>query len=168
MPPRVSSSTPRIIVAPDSDRPVRGDEPTAHAALFEGETPRAVARSAVPKLPTRPGSRYVTVDPRRFLGEKSELWTFSLDVHKNLASLVARIWKSLRRAGAKVPPMTYGAEWVLFEPRTARFVADDAGEAVERMSLETAGIRPGTILWVMAPEGRAREKTRSDIDEKRE
>ena len=92
------------------------------------------------------------MDPRRFLGEKSELWTFSLDVHRNLSSLIARIWKALRRAGSKVPAMTYGSQWVLFEPRTGRFIVDEPNDGGERPSLEAAGIRPGTVLWVMNPE----------------
>ena len=151
-----SGSTPRFIRPPPSSRPIRGDEPTAFAGsvteLMPSEGPRSAARSAVPKLESRVGSRHVTVDPRRFLGEQSELWTFSLDVHPHLASLIARIWKALRRGGAKVPPMTYGKEWVLFEPRTKRFVEDDISESGQRSSLERAGIRPGAVLWVMAPE----------------
>ncbi len=142
----VPASSPRIVVSPASERPIRWDEATAYA-----EGPRSVARSEVPKLPTRAGGRHVTVDPRRYLGEKTELWTFSLDVHKHLASLIARIWKALRRAGAKVPPMTYGTEWVLFEPRTGRFVTDNVGDGAPRVTLEAAGIRPGTVLWVMKP-----------------
>jgi eukaryotic-like serine/threonine-protein kinase len=170
LPPGASSSTPRFIVAPASERPIRGDEVTAYAGIvsdpfasFSGDTRLAeargeVARSAVPKLAARVGgSRHITVDPRRLLGEKTELWTFSLDVHPHLSSLIARVWKALRRAGAKVPPMTYGTEWVLFEPRTGRFVADDVRQGAERSSLEAAGIRPGTVLWVMPPEGRERE-----------
>jgi hypothetical protein len=90
------------------------------------------------------------VDPRRLLGEKSELWTFSLDVHRHVSSLVARVWKALRRAGANLPPMTYGTAWVLFEPRTGRAIAE-LGEGLERLSLEAAGIRPGIVLWVVEP-----------------
>jgi hypothetical protein len=93
----------------------------------------------------------VTVDPRRFLGEQSELWTFSLDVHRSLGSLLARIWKSLRRAGAKVPPMTYGSEWLLFEPRNSRVIVD-APEGTEPLGLEAAGIRSGAVLWVLRPD----------------
>ncbi|MDC3961271.1 serine/threonine-protein kinase [Polyangium jinanense] len=153
--PPSSMSTPRFVVPPSSERPIRGDEPTAWAGsiteMAPSEGPRSAARSAVPKLPTRVAGRHVTVDPRRFLGEQSELWTFSLDVHTHLSSLIARIWKALRRAGAKVPPMTYGTEWILFEPRTKRFVEDDPCEGGERLSLEAAGIRPGAVLWVMTP-----------------
>ncbi|TKC95719.1 serine/threonine-protein kinase [Polyangium fumosum] len=156
--PPSSMSTPRFVVPPASERPLRGDEPTEFAGSVAdrvpSEDPRSAARSAVPKLPTRVGSRHVTVDPRRFLGEQSELWTLSLDVHPNLSSLIARIWKAMRRAGAKVPPMTYGKEWILFEPRTKRFVEDDVGEGGARLSLEAAGIRPGAVLWVMTPEER--------------
>ncbi|MDI1447662.1 serine/threonine-protein kinase [Polyangium sp. 6x1] len=146
---------PGFVAPPSSERPLRGDEPTALAGsiteVAPSEGPRPSARSAVPM---RVGSRHVTVDPRRFLGTQSELWTFSLDVHTHLSSLIARIWKALRRAGAKVPPMSYGAEWVLFEPRTKRFVEDDKREGGERLSLEAAGIRPGAVLWVVTPEER--------------
>ncbi|HSN97317.1 MAG TPA: serine/threonine-protein kinase [Candidatus Nanopelagicales bacterium] len=165
-------SGPKVVVALDLDRPVRGDEMTEHAvpaglaagqgrgadpsahgtlssAPSEGEL-RQVARSAVPAVGARAGGRQITVDPRHFLGQKSELWTFSLDVHRHVSSLVARIWKALRRAGAKVPPMTYGTAWVLFEPRTGRTIPE-LGEGLERVSLEAAGIRPGTVLWVVEP-----------------
>jgi serine/threonine protein kinase len=96
------------------------------------------------------GTRLVTVDPRHFLGQKSELWTFSLDVHRHVSSLVGRVWKALRRAGARVPPLTYGTAWVLFEPRTGRVIAE-VGEGLEQLSLEAAGIRPGIVLWVVTP-----------------
>ncbi|MRG91712.1 serine/threonine-protein kinase [Polyangium spumosum] len=154
--PPSSMVTPRSFVPPPSERPLRGDEPTALASSFTervgAEGPRSAQRSAVPKLPARVGSRHVTVDPRRFLGEQSELWTFSLDVHVHLSSLIARIWKALRRGGAKLPPMTYGKEWALFEPRTKRFIEDDPREGEERLSLEAAGLRPGAVLWVVRPD----------------
>jgi serine/threonine protein kinase len=137
--------SPRVVVAPGLDRPIRGDEPTPMAS-------RAVPRSGVPAVGARAGARQITVDPRRFLGENSELWTFSLDVHRHLASLLARIWKALRRAGATVPPMTYGTLWVLFEPRTGRAIVAESGQGAEPLSLEAAGIRPGTVLWLLPPD----------------
>jgi serine/threonine-protein kinase len=165
-------SAPKVVIGLDLGRPIRGDEVTEHAvpaalvarqgrgadppttdtlpsAPSEGEL-RSMARSAVPAVGARAGARQITVDPRHLLGETSELWTFSLDVHRHVSSLVARIWKALRRAGAKVPPMTYGTAWVLFEPRTGRTIAE-LGEGLERLSLEAAGIRPGTVLWVVEP-----------------
>src|SRR5262249_33482611 len=93
----------------------------------------------------------VTVDPRRFLGGQSELWTYSLDVHRGFGSLLARIWKSLRRAGAKVPAMTYGTGRVLFEPRTKR-VIEAPGDGGPPLALDDVGIRPGTVLWVVRPD----------------
>jgi hypothetical protein len=68
-----------------------------------------------------------------------------------MGTLVVRIWKSLRRAGAAVPPRTYGTSWVLFEPRTGRVLIEVGGDGAEPMSLEAAGIRPGTVLWVIPP-----------------
>jgi hypothetical protein len=41
---------------------------------------------------------------------------------------------------------------VLFEPRTGRTILDSAGEGTERLSLEAAGLRPGIVLWVLAPD----------------
>jgi serine/threonine protein kinase len=110
-----------------------------------------VARSGVPVLGVRQGARMVTVDPRRYLGERTELWTFSLDVHRHVTSLVSRIWKSLRRAGAQVAPMSYGVEWALHEPRTGRTLELGSAPSGERKTLEEAGIRAGTILWVVRP-----------------
>jgi len=101
----------------------------------------------------------VTVDPRRLLGAESELWTLSLDVHRDVSSLVARIWRSLCRAGARVPPRTYGSTWTLVEPRTGRAIAEPGGDGgTPRATLEEAGIRTGTVLWVIpldpgTPEG---------------
>jgi hypothetical protein len=117
---------------------------------FAQTEPERVARSAVPRLSGHVG-RHVTVDPRRFVGEKCELWTFSLEVHKNLSTLISRIWKALRRGGSQVPPMSYGTQWVLYEPRTGRVIEGEAREGGERKTLEEAGIRPGAVLWVMAP-----------------
>ncbi len=57
----------------------------------------------------------------------------------------------MRRRGAKVAPMTYGAEWVLFEPRTSRVIAD-VSDGDDRPTLEAAGIRPGTVLWILRPD----------------
>lgn len=154
-----SQSTPsHFIVGPSADKPIRGDEATMFAPALEGLSrtdiqPRAVERSAVPKLGAQVAGKHVTVDPRRLLGEKSELWTLSLDVHRDLSTLIARIWKALRRAGAKVPPMSYGTEWVLYEPRTQKFFADSGRDGV-KMTLDEAGIRSGGVLWIMVPEGK--------------
>lgn len=141
--------SPRVIVA-YSDPKVRGDDATFHA-----EEQRSIGRSAVPKLAPATG-RFVTVDARRLLGDQTELWTLSLDVHPNLSSLISRIWKAMRRAGSKLPPMTYGSAWTLFEPRTGRYLVDDPDERGERPTLEAAGIRPGTVLWVMKGDGSVR------------
>ena len=143
-----------------ADKPMWGDETTVHApapeALMQTELqPRAIERSAVPKLAAHVAGRHITVDPRRLLGEKNELWTLSLDVHRDLSTLLARIWKSLRRSGARIPPMTYGTEWVLYEPRTQRFVMDK-GPNGPKMTLEEAGIRSGAVLWIMVPDGKTK------------
>jgi serine/threonine-protein kinase len=158
IPPSSLPSTPKVVVAPDPGRSIRGDEATEHAAAGE----RSSARSAVPAVGARAGGRHVTVDPRRFLGANSELWTFSLDVHRHVSSLIARVWKALRRAGAKVEPMTYGTAWVLFEPRTGRVIAE-LGEGQERLSLQDAGIRPGIVLWVVEP-GTPENRTHARLD----
>jgi hypothetical protein len=71
-----------------------------------------------------------------------------------VSSLIARVWKALRRGGASVPPMTYGTTWVLVEARTGRKIAE-VGAGLERLSLEEAGIRPGSVLWVAAVEREA-------------
>ena len=60
---------------------------------------------------------------------------------------------SLSRAGAKLPPMTYGTTWVLVEARTGRTIVDPEGGASERTSLEDAGIQPGAVLWVVRLDG---------------
>lgn len=140
----------------DAEKLIRGDETTLHASTHEGLSrtevePRNIERSAVPKLGAHVAGRHITVDPRRLLGEKSELWTLSLDVHRDLSTLLARIWKALRRSGARLPPMTYGTEWVLYEPRTQRFVTEH-GPKGPKMSLEEAGIRSGAVLWIMVPD----------------
>ena len=169
--------SPRVVVAGREGNRLRGDEVTeqasrraagsdrsrapgsamepGHSTLRSGPEARTAApiaaRSGVPAVGARADVRQITIDPRRFLGEQSELWTFSLDVHTHLPSLIARIWKALRRGGAKVAPMTYGSEWVLFEPRTSRVIAD-VRDGDDRPSLEAAGIRPGTVLWVLRPD----------------
>jgi len=142
-------------IGTSQDKPIRGDEATmiapGHEAFSDTEMqPRVVERSAVPKLGAQVAGRHVTVDPRRLLGEKSELWTLSLDVHRDLSTLIARIWKAMRRAGAKVPPMTYGTEWALYEPRTHKFVSD-SGPAGGKVTLDEAGIRSGAVLWIVQP-----------------
>jgi len=149
---------PRVVVGPGEDKPIRGDDATMFAPGLDGLSrtemqPRIVERSAVPKLGAQVAGRHVTVDPRRLLGDKSELWTLSLDVHRDLSTLISRIWKALRRAGAKVPPMSYGTEWVLYEPRTQKFVADSGRDGI-KMTLDEAGIRSGGVLWIMVPEGK--------------
>jgi len=167
MPPSPLVPMPNVVVPLDPTREVRGDEATEfvvpqkrYSAFSEtlpsGLAPESegssIARSAVPAVGAKAGGRFVTVDPRRIVGEKSELWTFSLDVHRHVSSLMARIWKSMRRAGAKVPPMTYGSAWVLVEPRTGETIPE-LGDGLERLSLEDAGIRPGMMLWVVEPGG---------------
>jgi hypothetical protein len=147
-PPAVGYATPRVVVR-GSDRPVRGDEVT------ELGEPPGHERSAVPAVGTRATGRYVTVDPRPFLGDSSEVWTFSLEVHPNVSSLVARVYRALRRAGGKVEPRSYGTSWVLFEPRTDRAIMETLGGDGARTSLDAAGIRTGGILWVVRPESRA-------------
>jgi hypothetical protein len=161
IPPSPARITPRIVVAAESGLSVRGDAATQQAtpAPFAmggsgtlaswRSTPHAAARSGVPAVGANAGARVVIVDPRRLLGEKSELWSFSLDVHRDVASLVARIWRSLRRAGAHLPPMTYGTMWELVEPRTGRSIAEAPAEGAERPSLEAEGILPGMVLWVV-------------------
>jgi eukaryotic-like serine/threonine-protein kinase len=176
-PPSPLPASPRIIVAPRFGQPVAGDEMTLFAPPTGLVEPRArgvdpsgatlasapredgvpsIARSAVPAVGMKAGGRQVMVDPRRLLGGKSELWTFSLDVHRHVSSLVARVWKALRRAGAKVPALTYGTAWVLFEPRTGRSIVE-IGEGRAPLSLEAAGIRPGIVLWVVEPGSDASE-----------
>ncbi len=161
-------SSPRVVIASSLDRPIHGDELTEHAhrpprdldlarsatlsSAPEQPPSPAIARSGVPAVGARAGARQLTVDPRRILGEKNELWTFSLDVHRHLSSLLSRIWKALRRGGAPIPPMTYGTTWVLFEPRTGRIIQDEPDDVAPRPSLEEAGIRPGTVLWVLRPD----------------
>jgi serine/threonine-protein kinase len=165
----------KVVVTPAVARPIRGDAVTevAAAALGEdaaalGETreapgknsadggsPGSIVGSGVPALlgagsKARSKERWITVDPRRFLGAQTETWTFSFDVHKNVSSFLARVWKSLRRGGADIPPLTYGKTWVLFEPRTGRTITD--GDGTERLSLEAAGLRPGIVLWVLSPD----------------
>jgi serine/threonine-protein kinase len=174
-PPSPLAPSPRVVVAAaDPGRPIRADAATevavyAPVALPPGAAtldsapdrlpargsslPEALpARSGVPAVGARTRARLVTVDPRRILGQSSELWTFSLDVHRHMSSLIARIWKSMRRAGADVPPMTYGKTWVLFEPRTGRSIAAEVGEGGAQQSLADAGIRPGTVLWILRPD----------------
>ena len=172
--------TPKVIVTPARARLLRGDDATevadplgGAAARALGETTRddernagipspasersPVVGSAVPALfragaRGRTKERWITVDPRKFLGAHSETWTFSFDVHKNVSSFLSRVWKALRRGGADIPPLTYGKTWVLFEPRTGRTIPDDPCQGAERLSLEAAGLRPGIVLWVLAPE----------------
>jgi eukaryotic-like serine/threonine-protein kinase len=166
-PPSPSRFTPRVVVAhAPQHEPIRGDEVTEQRVISgdgtlasrASEAP-AAARSGVPAVGAKAGARMVTVDPRRLLGPESELWTFSLDVHRDVSSLVARIWRSLSRAGARVPPRTYGTTWTLVEPRTGRAIVEPRGDGVEpRLTLEEAGIRTGTVLWVVpvdpgTPEG---------------
>ncbi len=117
------------------------------------ETPRG---AGVPVVGAKAGARVVTVDPRRLLGPSCELWTLSLDVHRHMSSLIARIWKSLRRAGARLPPMTYGTAWTLVEARTGRPIAELGGEENKPLTLDAAGIRPGAVLWVVRLDGDAR------------
>jgi serine/threonine protein kinase len=162
LPPSAPADASHFIVG-QSSHDIRGDEATVVAKGYEGLSqteiqPRVIERSAVPKLGAQVAGRHVTVDPRRLLGDKSELWTLSLDVHRDLSTLLARIWKAMRRAGAKVPPMTYGTEWVLYEPRTQKFVSD-SGRDGGKVTLEEAGIRSGAVLWIVAPEAK---KTSAD------
>jgi serine/threonine-protein kinase len=162
VPPSPPQITPRVVVAPDSGlSSVHGDAATQQAArpppatdgsgtlTSAADSAHAVARSGVPAVGAKAGARVVIVDPRPLLGPSSELWSFSLDVHRDAGSLVARIWRSLRRAGAQLPPMSYGTAWTLVEPRTGRAIAETQGEGAERSSLEAEGILPGTVLWVV-------------------
>jgi hypothetical protein len=188
LPPSPAGLTPRVVVAAALVSSIRGDEVTEQRIRVAGSTDLpppalrraepgsapypgddtlasghseapAAARSGVPAVfggATRVGARMVTVDPRRLLGAESELWTLSLDVHRDVSSLVARIWRSLARAGAKLPPRSYGTSWTLVEPRTGRAIIEPGGDG--RVTLEEAGIRTGTVLWVVpvdpgAPEG---------------
>jgi serine/threonine-protein kinase len=168
-------STAKVLGAPAGARPIRGDDETEVASPLGGAatldyerrtpgerpprlgeaSPGSIVGSGVPALAgvgsrARANERWITVDPRRFLGAQSEMWTFSFDVHKNVSSFLSRVWKALRRGGADIPPLTYGKTWVLFEPRTGRTIIDSAGE--ERLSLEAAGLRPGIVLWVLSPD----------------
>ena len=156
VPPSEPGEMSRVDAGTGQDKPIRGDEATMlaprHEAFSDTEVqPRVVERSAVPKLGAQVAGRHVTVDPRRLLGDKSELWTLSLDVHRDLSTLIARIWKAMRRAGAKIPPMTYGTEWVLYEPRTQKFVSD-SGPVGGKVTLDEAGIRSGAVLWIVQPD----------------
>jgi hypothetical protein len=55
----------------------------------------------------------------------------------------------LSRAGARLPPRTYGVAWRLVEARTGSAIADrDAGSG-EPVSIEAAGIVAGSVLWVV-------------------
>ncbi|MFT3771779.1 MAG: protein kinase [Minicystis sp.] len=144
IPPSASQS--RVIVAPafaQTVASVAGDEATEHGAV----DPRLTPRSAEP--PVRVGRRFITVDPRRILGDASEIWTFSCEVHPTVSSLVARVYRSLRRAGAQLPTRSYGTKWVLFEPRTERAVVEQDEEGSGKQTLGDAGIGPGTVLWAM-------------------
>ncbi len=151
LPPSAAGGAARIVVAPSSaPGAIRGDEATEQRLpVLPGSEGAAAARSGVPSVGTKAGARTVTIDPRPLLGAGSELWTLSLDVHPNLSSLVARIWRSLSRAGARVPARTYGTRWTLVEPRTGRAIVEPSGEGVPRTTLEEAGIRTGTVLWVV-------------------
>jgi eukaryotic-like serine/threonine-protein kinase len=159
LPPSPALRTPRVVVAFAPAPAIRGDEvteqrirllPGAETLASRDREAPAAARSGVPSVGGMAGARTVTVDPRRLLGAESELWTFSLDVHRDVSSLVARIWRSLSRAGAKVPARTYGTTWALVEPRTGRAIVEPGGEGVDkRTTLEEAGIRTGTVLWVV-------------------
>jgi O-acetyl-ADP-ribose deacetylase (regulator of RNase III) len=122
----------RIVVDERATPPVRGDETTQRPGLVE---PR------------------ITVDPRRFLGADRELWTFPFDAQELLFSFLARVYHALRDAGAKIPPLTYGRAWVLFDPRAQRTI--NKGTTIEEhgaLRLGDAGIEPETELWVMSPE----------------
>jgi serine/threonine-protein kinase len=165
-PPTSPAPSPRFVLPPEDRAPplparASSPPPAAQDAAFTGSTtlpsaegPRA-ARSAVPEVGPQAGGRYVTVDPRRLLGTKTELWTFSLDVHPHVSSLVARVWRALRRAGGEVPAMAYGKAWVLVEARTGRAIGE-RGVGLEKISLEEAGLRPGSVLWVVVPEAEER------------
>ncbi len=162
----------RVVVAQDAADPIRGDEATQHAARDAtlASVPSRPRGSGVPVVGAgaKAGARLVMVDPRRLLGDTSELWSFSLDVHRNLSSLVARIWRSLARAGAKVPPRTYGTTWALVEPRTGRTIVAPSASPDDRTSLEDAGITPGSVLWVVRLEPGAGEARPDASDARRD
>jgi eukaryotic-like serine/threonine-protein kinase len=170
LPPSPARFSPRVVVAPAPAPAIRGDEVTEpRVRVLPGEDTltsgggepspdRGATRSGVPSVGAMAGARMVTVDPRRLLGAESELWTLSLDVHRDVSSLVARIWRSLSRAGAKLPPRSYGTTWTLVEPRTGRAIVEPGGDG--GVTLEEAGIRTGTVLWVV-PVGNASPRTPS-------
>jgi hypothetical protein len=58
----------------------------------------------------------------------------------------------LRKTGVDIPPLTYGKTWILFEPGAGRPIRPQTVEDASASSLDAAGIRPGTTLWVMSPE----------------
>jgi hypothetical protein len=89
------------------------------------------------------------------------MWTFSFDVHRHVSSVVGRVFRALRRAGADIPPMTYGMTWILFDPRMRRTINEGALEGRKPLSLEAAGIRPGSILLVLSPEAVPQEPSNS-------
>jgi serine/threonine-protein kinase len=161
MPPSPLSPTPRSAVALEVERHPHANDTTPPAA--RAWEPRAAFSTTLPsgegehggaarsEVPTRAGGRYVTVDPRRLLGAESELWTFSLDVHKHASSVIARVWKALRRAGAEVPSMSYGKRWALVEARTGKAIVE-VGEDMRPLSVQEAGLRAGAVLWVVALE----------------
>lgn len=128
-----------------------GHADTLPSGALPGELPvgSAPVRSSTPAIGVKPGARVVTVDPRRILGQDREIWSLSIDVHPSVTSFIARVWKSLRRAGKKLPPMTYGTEWTLMEPRTGRRIPEHHEPGGAPLTLDEAGIRPGAILWAV-------------------
>ena len=155
--PPPSPATPfRVVVTGENERIPRGDAPTEHSPIPSSRPPiddtvpseGAIQRSGVPRVGASSGVNCITVDARPLVGDKCELWQFSLDVHQHVSGVIGRVWKGLRRAGSNVRPMSYGVEWVLVERRTGRRIDEFQPGTLERMTLEAAGIRAGMILTV--------------------
>ena len=62
--------------------------------------------------------------------------------------------------------MTYGTTWVLVEARTGRAIVDPDGDgASDKTSFwRSAGIRPGTVLWVVRVDESAAEASAARRD----
>jgi O-acetyl-ADP-ribose deacetylase (regulator of RNase III) len=72
---------------------------------------------------------------------------------------LARVYHALRDAGAKIPPLTYGQTWILFDPSAQRTI--DKGTTSEEhkpLRLRDVGLEAGIELWVMSPESVPREE----------
>ena len=131
----------RIVVDQGAITPISGDETTQHPSLAE---------------------QRITVDPRKLLGAGSEPWTFPFDAQEPLFGFLTRVYHALRDVGAKIPPLTYGQTWILFDPRAQRAIKRGTTiEENEALRLGGAGLEPGMELWVMSPESVPRGDLRS-------